>query len=135
LWGGILDEDKIKGITYGDTSKGIFFKNFQKKLLQLKNEGFLLSISSKNNEHDVWNVMRHKKMILQKKDFLNPKINWNEKYINIRKIISELSLRAEDTLFIDDNILEILKVKKLVKNISYIHIDNIVNAEKKLRIT
>ena len=132
LWGGILDEDKIEGVTYGDTSKGIFFKNFQKKLLQLKKEGFILSISSKNNEHDVWNVMRHKKMILQKKDFLNPKINWNEKYINIRKIISELSLRAADTLFIDDNILEILKVKKLIKNISYIHIDNILNVEKKI---
>jgi len=132
LWGGILDEEKIKGITYGNTKKGIFYKNFQKKLLELKNKGFILSVSSKNNEHNVWNAMRSRKMILQKKDFFNSKINWNEKYINIKKIISELSLRPADTLFIDDNFLEILKVKRLIRNISYIHIDNIKNIEEKI---
>ena len=32
-------------------------------------------------------IRLEKKMILSKKDFLSPKINWHEKYKNIKKII------------------------------------------------
>ena len=71
-------------------------------------------------------------MVLQKNDFLNPKINWNEKYLNIEKTISELSLRSSDTIFIDDNILEIQKVKKFVKGINCLHINDPLNIEKKI---
>jgi FkbH-like protein len=132
LWGGVLDEDKSKGIIYGNDDKGIIFKQFQKRIKKLKNDGFLLSISSKNNEKDVWRCMKNRKMVLQKNDFLNPKINWNEKYLNIEKTISELSLRSSDTIFIDDNILEIQKVKKFVKGINCLHINDPLNIEKKI---
>jgi FkbH-like protein len=132
LWGGILDEDKKKGILYGDEGEGIIFKNFQNKIKKLKNEGYLLSLSSKNNEKDVWNVMKNRKMILQKNDFLKPKINWDEKYLNIKKTIFELCLRPSDVIFIDDNILEIQKVRKFVKNINYLHIDEPLNIENKI---
>ena len=132
LWGGVLDEDKSKGIIYGNEDKGIIFKQFQKRIKKLKNDGFLLSISSKNNEKDVWRCMKNRKMVLQKNDFLNPKINWNEKYLNIEKTISELSLRSSDTIFIDDNILEIQKVKKFVKGINCLHINDPLNIEKKI---
>lgn len=132
LWGGILNEEKKDDIVYGDEGEGIIFKNFQNKLKTLKNEGYLLSISSKNNEKDVWDIMKKRKMILQKKDFLRPKINWVEKHINIKKTIFELSLRASDTIFIDDNILEIKKAKKFIKNINCLHIDEPSNLEKKI---
>lgn len=132
LWGGVLDEDKSKGIIYGNDDKGIIFKQFQKRIKKLKNDGFILSISSKNNEKDVWRCMKNRKMVLQKNDFLNPKINWNEKYLNIEKTISELSLRSSDTIFIDDNILEIQKVKKFVKGINCLHINDPLNIEKKI---
>jgi FkbH-like protein len=71
-------------------------------------------------------------MILQKKDFLNPKINWDEKYINIKKTLSELSLRPSDTIFIDDNILEIKKVKKFIKGINCLHINSEINIKKNI---
>jgi FkbH-like protein len=132
LWGGILDEDKIKGIIYGDDDKGIIFKQFQKQIKKLKHDGFLLSISSKNNDTNVWECMRNREMLLQKNDFLNPKINWNEKYLNIKKTLSELSLRASDAIFVDDNILEIQKVKKMVKGINCLHIDDPLNIKKKI---
>ena len=132
LWGGILDEEKEIGITYGDESEGLIFKQFQRTLKRLKNEGFLLSISSKNNEKDVWNVMKNRKMILQKKDFLKPKINWDEKYLNIKKTISELSLRPADVIFIDDNILEIKKIKKFVNKINLLHINDSSAINKKI---
>lgn len=114
LWGGVLDEEKIENLKY---FKSNYFK-FQKKLLELKKKGFLLSICSKNDEKNVWKVFKKKKMILQKKDFLFPKINWAEKTNNIIEIVSKLNLRYEDVVFIDDNPLELAKVKKNIKKIN-----------------
>ena len=57
-------------------------------------------------------------MELTKKDFLFPKINWFEKYINIKKTLVELSLKEDDVLFIDDSKLEIDKVKKKIPKIT-----------------
>lgn len=124
LWGGVLDEDKDNGIIYGGDNDGNIFYQFQKRLKKLKNEGFILSIASKNNEKNVWNVMKKRKMILQKKDFIQAKINWNEKYQNITKTLETLTLRAPDTLFIDDNLLEIKKIEEFLPDINTIHISD-----------
>ena len=122
LWGGVLDEDKKK-ILYSNKGKGKIFKDFQTYLMSLKKKGFLLSICSKNNMKNVWNFMRLKNMVIQKKDFLLPQINWEEKSVNIKKILNNLSLREEDTLFIDDNLIELQKVKNEIKKINCLHFD------------
>ena len=72
-------------------------------------------------------------MALQKKDFINPKINWSEKSENIETLINELTLRPTDCIFIDDNIIEIKKVKSSIKNINKIHIDDPINIMKKIQ--
>ena len=113
LWDGVLDEDH-SNISYTNSQKSIFFQ-FQKFLKNLKAKGFLLSISSKNDEKKVWKLMKHKKMVLQKKDFLYSKINWEDKGFNIKQIINQFNIREQDVLFIDDNIVEINKVKLKLK--------------------
>ena len=125
LWGGILDEDNPSEIKYHDKTLDFTFKDFQKKIKELKNKGFLLSLCSKNNEKNVWNFLKKKKMELQRKDFILSKINWNEKSDNINFIVKNLSLRFEDCIFIDDNILEINKVKNKIKKINTFHLKNI----------
>ena len=139
LWSGILDEDKENGIIYGGDNTGEIFYQFQKKLLKLKNDGFILSIASKNDEKNVWKAMKIRKMILQKNDFIEAKINWKEKSHNIKETLSNMALRAEDTLFIDDNLLEIKKVQKFLPKINTIHIDdsseilNLLNKDYRLQ--
>ena len=64
-------------------------------------------------------------MILSKKDFLSPKINWGEKYKNIQNIIYKLGLRPKDCIFIDDNNIEIQKVKNMIRNINVLHLKKI----------
>ena len=130
LWGGVLDESKNKEILYGNSGKGRLFKDFQLKIKELKNKGFLLSISSKNNEKQVWSFFKKKKMVLQKKDFIFSKIDWSEKSEKIFKIVKNLGLRFEDCVFIDDNILEIKKVQSRIKNINTIHMKNIASMNK-----
>ncbi len=132
LWGGVLDENKNNEILYGKNGKGKFFKEFQLKIKELKNQGFLLSICSKNNEKRVWDFFKKRKMALQKKDFILSKINWLEKSENIYNIVKNLDLRFEDCIFIDDNILEIEKVRKKIKKINTIHIKKITDAKKKI---
>ena len=124
LWGGVIDEDKHKDISYSNGKEGEQFENFQAHLKALKNRGVLLSLCSKNNENAVWSFLKKKGMELQKKDFIYSKINWDEKLKNIIEIIKNLDLRFEDTLFIDDNILEIQKVKNKLKRINTFHLKN-----------
>ena len=132
LWGGVLDEMGLQGIKYDEDGIGKVFKEFQIELKRLKNKGFLLSISSKNNTEKVWEAMKKRNMILSKEDFIFPKINWDEKFSNIKEILKNLNLRAEDVVFIDDNIIEIKKVKKYVKQINTLHIDEPYNSLKKI---
>ena len=66
-------------------------------------------------------------MFLQEKDFISPKINWLEKSNNIKSTLVELSLRSEDVLFIDDNLIEIKKVKKNIPKINVYHVNDLIN--------
>ncbi len=70
---------------------------------------------------------------MTKKDFLFPKINWFEKYINIKKTLAELSLKEDDVLFIDDSKLEIDKVKKKIPKISTLISEDISEYLEKLQ--
>ena len=132
LWGGILDEDGYEKIKYDGDEVGEIFKQFQIFLKKKREEGFRLTISSKNNEQNVWKVMKKRGMILQKKDFINSKINWKDKAINISQIIKQLTLRSKDCLFIDDNPVEIKKVKSKIKDINIISADNPMLTLKKI---
>ena len=130
LWGGILDEDKIHNLKYSKDAKGKMFENFQTKLKELKKKGFLLAICSKNNENKVWECMQKRRMILQKNDFIISRINWNEKSKNINSIVKLLGLRVNDCIFIDDNIVEINKVKDSLKDINTFHLKEISDYAK-----
>jgi len=127
LWGGTLGEDGVESIEYSEDGNGKIFLDVQKHFEKLKGQGFLLSIASKNNEKDVWIAMNKRKMALNRKDFLFPKINWNEKYLNIRQTLNELSLKEDDVLFIDDDALEREKIKKEFSKMSILDIDDLGN--------
>ena len=133
LWGGTIGEDGIASIKYSEDGDGKVFEDIQRHLKYLKKQGFLISLSSKNNEKDVWRTFQNRKMKLTKKDFLLPKINWFEKYINIKKTLAELSLKEDDVLFIDDSKLEIDKVKKKIPKISTLISEDISKYLEKLQ--
>jgi FkbH-like protein len=132
LWKGVLDEDGYENIKYDGDGEGQIFYHFQLYLKKKKKEGFILSISSKNNAQNVWEAMKKRGMILQKKDFINPKIDWNDKAINIKQIINQLTLRSKDCLFIDDNPLEIEKVKSQIKDINTMNVSNSLDILKNI---
>ncbi|MFS1895213.1 HAD-IIIC family phosphatase [Vibrio lentus] len=89
FWEGTLSEEKIKGI---ERNKEI--------VKELTRRGVVNSICSKNDyfkakeqliKMDMWGY------------FVFPKISWGPKGVQIENTIKEMSLRADNVLFIDDN--------------------------------
>lgn len=104
LWGGILGEVGDEGIELSEFMEGARYKDFQKRLKEIKNLGIILAIASKNNHEDAVSVIsRHKDMVLRESDFVLMKINWNTKIQSIREIADELNIGLDSIIFIDDS--------------------------------
>lgn len=112
LWGGVLGEDGAPALQLGATWPGSVYRDFQAFLLGLHSAGFVLAIASKNNQEEVLAVLReHRQMLLREGHFAAIRANWNEKAINLREISEEIGLSVNHMLFIDDNPVEVAKVR------------------------
>lgn len=111
LYTGTVGEDGV-GKIYLDKNQ----KKAEKKYSLLQKNGMLLSISSKNNDSDVRDVF--KKKILKKKLFFPIKANWSRKSKNIKDIQKILKISFKNILFMDNNISEVIEVKKTIPDIN-----------------
>lgn len=128
LWGGVLGEDGINKIQIGQDGIGKAFADFQKVIKNLKNQGVLLAIASKNNLSEVKKVFRkNKNMVLKEEDIAIFKVNWNDKSTNIIEISKDLMLGLDSFVFWDDNPIERKKVKKKLKIVSVLEPDDDVS--------
>ena len=108
LWGGVVGEDGLAGIELGDEFPGTAYRDFQRLLLYLRQQGVLLALASKNNEADVWEVFeKHSGMLLKREHISAWQINWAPKSENIPKIAQALNIGLDSLVFIDDNPMEI----------------------------
>ena len=79
-------------------------------------KGTLLSICSKNNKNDVVEVLEKKKFI--KKLFFPIIANLKTKSSNIKEIQKKLKVSFHNILFVDNNISEVIEVKKKIPDIN-----------------
>lgn len=104
LWGGIIGEDGLSGISLAPTGAGQEFYLFQKIILALHKQGIILAINSKNNWEDAIEVFeKHPYMILKKEHFAAMKINWQDKITNFRELAEEINIGLDSMVFIDDD--------------------------------
>ena len=107
LWGGILGEEGLGGIDLGDEYPGNVYKDFQRKLLSVKDCGVLLAVASKNNEEDVLEVFeKHPDSLLKPDDFAAMQIHWNDKATSLANIASALEIGTDSLAFFDDSPVE-----------------------------
>jgi FkbH-like protein len=90
FWRGTLSEE---GIIYNYTNHAI--------VIELAKRGIVSSICSKNTFNEVQKIFVESGLWPY---FVFPEIQWSPKGELVRKIISDMGLRAENVLFIDDNI-------------------------------
>lgn len=103
LWKGVCGEVGALNVIIDEN-----FTKLQEFLLEKYKEGFLLVLSSKNNEEDVWEVFEnHPKMKIRREHIIAHRINWDVKSNNLLSISEELNLGIDSFIFIDDNEFEV----------------------------
>jgi amino acid adenylation domain-containing protein/FkbH-like protein/non-ribosomal peptide synthase protein (TIGR01720 family) len=105
LWGGVVGEAGAAGVRADEE-----WRTLQERLRQLKAQGMLLVLVSKNEESDVAEVFRRKDMTLRREDFVAWKVNWNRKSENLASLAKELELGLDSFIFLDDNPVECAEV-------------------------
>lgn len=112
LWGGVIGEDGVGGIELSAEKEGARYRDFQKRLKELKETGVLLAVVSKNNMEDALEgINGHPGMVLREGDFVSIKANWRPKPENIEELARELNLGADAFVFLDDSPIEREAVK------------------------
>jgi FkbH-like protein len=111
LWGGVIGDDGVAGITLGGDGIGAYYVRLQAWLLQLKNRGILLAVCSKNTESVAKQGFEHPDMVLKLTDIVCFVANWDNKATNIESIKTQLNIGYSAMVFIDDNAYE----RELVK--------------------
>ena len=104
FWKGTYSEE---GVTYLETNHEI--------VVELTKRGIVNSICSKNDYGEVEKFLKSKGIWDY---FVFPEIGWNPKGKAVKSIIKDMALRAENVLFLDDNIGNINEVLFENPNIS-----------------
>lgn len=117
LYDGVLGEDGIDGVRPR--------MKVMKKLRELANQGFLLTLVSKNEEDDVRELFsKRADFPLRWDDFTAVAINWNNKAENIQKLAEKMNIGLDSILFLDDNPGELLNVRQAIPEIHYLEASN-----------
>ncbi len=103
LWGGVIGEDGVNGIVLANNKEGARYKDTQRILKKMKEQGVMVAILSKNNVEDVEPVFKHPDMVLQHEDLVAEVINWEPKTVNIRQLAINLNIGLDSFVFLDDN--------------------------------
>lgn len=104
LWGGIVGEDGFDGIKLGPDYPGNLFVEFQRRILDFQQRGFILAMCSKNNPADVDQVLAdHPHQLLRDEHFAARRVNWVSKPENLRSLAEELNVGLDSFIFVDDS--------------------------------
>jgi FkbH-like protein len=123
LWGGIIGEDGLAGITLGKTHPGSAYYEFQQEIVNLYHRGIILALCSKNNEADVWEVFdQHPDMVLRREHIATAQINWYNKAQNLRQVAEDLNIGLDSIVFMDDSAFEVNLIRQMLPEVEAIHL-------------
>jgi FkbH-like protein len=114
LWGGVIGDDGLSGIALGQGSAaGEAHLAVQKLALQLRGRGVVLAVCSKNEDHVARQPFReHPDMLLREDDIAVFQANWTDKAANLRAIAETLNIGVDALVFLDDNPVERMQVRR-----------------------
>ena len=118
LWGGILGEDGIDKLNISGSYPGNCFNDFQQLILNLKGNGIILCICSKNNYKDVEECFEKRDdLVIKLDDFSINSISWDNKASQISNIAKKLNIGLDSMVFVDDNPTERELIKKQLSDV------------------
>lgn len=95
LWKGVIGEDGLDGIRP--------YEDFQRGIRDLRARGVLLVGLSRNTAADVEPIWDDPRQVLKKDDFVDLRIDWNEKAANLAAVAASLNLGIDSFVFVDDD--------------------------------
>ena len=123
LWGGVIGEDGMDGIALGPEYPGNAYREFQRRLLDFQQRGFVLALCSKNNAADVDEVLKnHPHQILRESHFAAKRVNWLDKSDNLQSLALELNLGLDSFVFVDDSDHECAAVKNRLPQVQVVQV-------------
>lgn len=119
LWGGVVGEVGWENVRLGGHDpEGEAFVDFQRALKSLTRRGVLLAIASKNEESVALEAIdRHPEMILRRDDFVDWRIDWQDKAANLADLVASLNLGLDAVVFLDDNPVERARVREALPEV------------------
>ena len=128
LWGGVVGDDGVDGIAIGqETGVSQSYYEFQAYLKQLKAQGVILTVCSKNDHQNAIDGLNHPEGALKPDDFIVIKANWENKDRNIVEIARELNILPDSIVFADDNPAERAIVRAQVPGVIAPELDAVEN--------
>lgn len=120
LWGGVIGDDDLEGIVLGQGDPtGEAFLAIQRLVLDLRNRGIVLAVSSKNDDATArLPFQKHPDMLLKEHHIAIFQANWNDKATNIKAIADALSLGLDSFVFLDDNPAERAQVRQALPQVA-----------------
>lgn len=114
LWGGVIGDDGLEGIVIGNGNPtGEAHLSLQQTILDYRARGIALAVSSKNEDAVARLPFKeHHDMLIHEEHIAVFQANWSDKATNIRAIAETLSLGLESMVFLDDNPVERLQVRR-----------------------
>ena len=126
LWGGVIGDDGLEGILIGNgdpTAEA--YLQIQRTALELRERGIILAVSSKNEDAIARQPFKeHPDMLLREEHIAVFQANWSDKASNIKAISEMLSLGLESMVFLDDNPVERMQVRRELPEVAVPELPN-----------
>ena len=92
-------------------------------MLHLAKRGVLVTLCSKNNEADVFEVLdRHPCCRIKRDHLAGWRVNWNDKVTNIIELACELNLGLDSFVFVDDSPSECALVAEMIPQLTVLQV-------------
>ena len=124
LWGGVIGDDGLEGIALGSVSaEGEAFSAFGQYLKELRDQGVILAVNSKNDREIAEEVFKqHRECPLRLDDFSAFVCNWDNKSTNLKLIARALNIGEESIVFADDNPAECEEVRAALPEVNVVEL-------------
>jgi FkbH-like protein len=111
LWGGILGEVGLQGITWDLEHKTHMHGAYQRLLHALSEAGVLIGVASKNEPQIVRQAMAREDLILPGSAVFPVEAGWGPKSEAVERILRTWNIAADAVVFIDDSPMELAEVR------------------------
>ncbi|MFD4668627.1 HAD-IIIC family phosphatase [Lentzea sp. NPDC058450] len=124
LWGGVVGDDGPSGIQIGSMYPGNAFREMQRRAVQLRKQGVVLALASKNEATIVDEVLEtHPDLVIRPADIAARAVNWQPKDHNIRGLAGQLNLGLDSFVFADDSTFETQLVRGSIPEVTVVHLN------------